>query len=124
MHLETQADEAVRAMITLRQCWHANEEIYINKGCLHCGSAATYLLYFTNRSIQNLMLDFIARYNCNANRHLDLMDLNHFEHDYEAFLSELEKCVIHYSFSQKPEAKKIRFEEIESIFEREFALAC
>lgn len=124
MLIETQGSEAINAMITLRQCWYANEEIYINKGCLHCGSAATYLIYFTNRKIQKLMLDFIAKYNCNHPKRVDLMDLEHFEQDYEQLLSQLEAQVIHYSFSQHNQPKRIAFEQVESIFERDFAMAC
>ena len=59
----TLATEAIRAFFTLQCCWLNNEEIYLEKGCLHCGSAATYLIYFTNTPIQNLLLNFIKKYN-------------------------------------------------------------
>lgn len=124
MFYETQGTEAIRAMITLRQCWLNNEEIYLNQGCLHCGSAATYLIYFTNRSIQKLMLDFIAQYPCQGNSRFDLLDLVHFEQTYESLLTELENQVIRYSFSQSQTARTQKFEDIESIFERPAAIAC
>lgn len=124
MLYETQGTEAIRAMITLRQCWFSNEEIYLNQGCLHCGSAATYLIYFTDRKIQKLMLDFIAEYPCQNSQRFDLLDLEHFEQRYENFLSELEKRVIHYSFGQTQSPRSQNFEEIESIFERPYSIAC
>lgn len=123
MPQETQDTEALRAMITLRQCWFNHEEIYIHQGCLHCGSAATYLLYFTNRDIQKQMLDFIGRYNCHHSKHLDLLDFSHFQHDYELFLSQLEQSVIHYAFAHQ-QPHQLAFEQVESIFEREFHRAC
>ncbi|MCG2574690.1 hypothetical protein LVY74_14155 [Acinetobacter sp. ME22] len=123
MPQETQGTEALRAMITLRQCWFNHEEIYIHQGCLHCGSAATYLLYFTNRNIQKQILDFIGRYNCNHSKHLDLLDFSHFQDDYELFLSQLEQSVIHYAFAHQ-QPRQLAFEQVESIFEREFHRAC
>ncbi|MBF7694091.1 hypothetical protein I2F29_11850 [Acinetobacter sp. FNA3] len=120
----SQGTEALRAMVTLRQCWLENEEIYINKGCLHCGSAATYLIYFTNKNIQKIMLDFISRYNCNHSGRFDLLDLNHFEKEYEQFLSSIEQEIIHYAFKEQNTPRKYAFESIESIFERELNMAC
>ncbi|KJV39429.1 hypothetical protein [Acinetobacter brisouii] len=123
MPQQTQGTEALRAMMTLRQCWFEHEEIYLHQGCLHCGSAATYLLYFTDRDIQKQMLDFIGRYNCNHSKHLDLLDFSHFQDDYELFLSQLEQCVIHYAFAHQ-QPRQLAFEQVESIFEREFHRAC
>ncbi|NHB56827.1 hypothetical protein [Acinetobacter shaoyimingii] len=124
MNHETQGTEAIRAMITLRQCWFQHEDIYLNQGCLYCGSAATYLIYFTDRKIQDLMLDFIAQYPCQSRYHFDYLDIDGFDQHYEHFLSQLEKKVIHYSFSQTQTPLSLRFEEVESIFERAFAVAC
>lgn len=124
MLYETQGTEAIRAMMTLRQCWLNNEEVYLNRGCLHCGSAATYLIYFTNRQIQDLMLNFIAQYPCQGNSRFDLLDLAHFAHTYDEFLTALENLVIHYSFSRSLSVRTHKFEQIESIFERAAAIAC
>lgn len=124
MQYDTQGTEAIRAMITLRKCWLTNEEVYLNQGCLHCGSAATYLLYFTNRMIQNLILNFIAKYNCNRPSRFDLLDIEHFEQQYDEFLSQLEKHVIHYAFQFAKQPCQLRFEEVESIFENTFSVAC
>ena len=54
MHPDTLGTEAIRAFFTVQCCWLNNEEIYLEKGCLHCGSAATYLIYYTNPHIQKL----------------------------------------------------------------------
>lgn len=123
-HQHTLGTEAIRAMTTLRTCWSLDEEIYINKGCLHCGSAATYLIYFTNRQIQTLMLDFIQTYSCNQTGRFDLLDLASFETDYSTFLSQLEKQVIQYAFKQNDKKITLRFESVQSIFEREFQGFC
>ena len=61
MHPDTLGTEAIRAFFTVQCCWLNNEEIYLEKGCLHCGSAATYLIYYTNPHIQKLMLAFIKK---------------------------------------------------------------
>ena len=124
MNHETQGTEAIRAMITLRQCWFQHEDIYLNQGCLNCGSAATYLIYFTNRQVQDLMLDFIAQYPCQSRYQFDYLDIEGFEKHYENFLSQLEKNVIHYSFSQTQTSLTLRFDDVESIFERSFSIAC
>ncbi|MBF7685583.1 hypothetical protein I2F17_07110 [Acinetobacter sp. B10A] len=120
----TQGTEATRAMKTLRQCWEQNEEIYINKGCLHCGSAATYLIYFTNREIQNTMLDFIHKYNCNHESRFDLLDIQHFPADYEQILKTLEQHVQAYAQQHQRQPCSLHFEQVKSIFEHEFNLAC
>lgn len=124
MTTETQGTEAIRAMITLRKCWYENNEIYLNQGCLHCGSAATYLIYFTNRNIQKLMLDFIGKFNCNHKRNFDFLDLEYFPSQYEQFLTQLERYVIQYSFSKTYQTKTQYFEDIESIFERTYSGLC
>lgn len=124
MTIETQGTEAIRAMITLRKCWYENDEIYLNQGCLHCGSAATYLIYFTNRNIQKLMLDFIGHYNCNAKLNFDFLDIENFSEQYEHFLSQLERSVIQYSFGKTQQKKTQDFENIESIFERSYTAVC
>lgn len=124
MTIETQGTEAIRAMITLRKCWYENEEIYLNQGCLHCGSAATYLIYFTNRKIQKLMLDFIGQFNCNPKLNFDFLDIENFAEQYEQFLSQLERLVIQYSFGKTQQTKTQSFEDIESIFERTFSGLC
>lgn len=121
---ETQGTEAIRAMITLRKCWFENEEIYLNQGCLHCGSAATYLIYFTDRKIQQLLLKFIGQYNCNAKLNFDFLDIESFSSQYETLLSQLESLVIHYSFSRTQQPRTQCFEDIESIFERPYAGLC
>ncbi|WOE30993.1 MULTISPECIES: hypothetical protein [unclassified Acinetobacter] len=124
MPYETQGTEAIRAIITLRKCWFEQEEIYLNQGCLHCGSAATYLLYFTNRKIQQLLLNFIERYNCNPTLNFDFLDLHDFALQYDQLLSELERLVIHYSFGQTQQPRQQCFEAIDSIFERPYAGLC
>ncbi|MDY6460314.1 hypothetical protein [Acinetobacter faecalis] len=124
MTIETQGTEAIRAMITLRKCWFENDEIYLNQGCLHCGSAATYLIYFTNRKVQKLMLDFIGHYNCNAKLNFDFLDIKNFPEQYEQFLSQLERLVIQYSFGKTQQKKTQSFEDIESIFERSYNAVC
>ncbi|OTG88151.1 hypothetical protein B9T31_01120 [Acinetobacter sp. ANC 4558] len=124
MNPETKGTEAIRAMITLRQCWFENEEIYLNQGCLHCGSAATYLIYFTNRKIQQLMLDFIGQYNCNFQLSFDFLDIPNFEKAYEILLSRLERLVINYSFTQTQSHRSHSFETIDSIFERPYTGLC
>lgn len=124
MTIETQGTEAMRAMITLRQCWFENNEIYLNQGCLHCGSAATYLIYFTNRKVQSLMLNFIGQYNCNPKLNFDFLDIENFAEKYEHFLSQLERSVIQYSFSKTLQTKTQSFESIESIFERSYTNVC
>ena len=124
MTIETQGTEAIRAMITLRKCWFENDEIYLNQGCLHCGSAATYLIYFTNRKVQKLMLDFIGHYNCNAQLNFDFLDIKNFPEQYEQFLSQLERLVIQYSFGKTQQKKTQSFEDIESIFERSYNAVC
>ncbi|MEB3754593.1 hypothetical protein [Acinetobacter sp. MD2(2019)] len=124
MQYDTHGTEAIRAMMTLRKCWFVNEEIYINQGCLHCGSAATYLIYFSNRHIQDLMLGFIAQYNCNHPSRVDLLDIEHFAQDYEQFLSQLEQAVIHYAFHSGKQPCQLKFEQVDSIFEHQFSMAC
>ncbi|SDB94410.1 hypothetical protein [Acinetobacter boissieri] len=121
---DTQGTEAIRAMTTLRQCWANNEEIYINKGCLHCGSAATYLIYFTNRDIQNTMLNFVEKYNCNRVDRFDLLDITHFPNEYEQVLAQLEQQIQHYAQNTPTKPRQICFEHVTSIFERELNIAC
>ncbi|WP_445117122.1 hypothetical protein [Acinetobacter sp. WZC-1] len=116
--------EAIRAFFTLQCCWLNNEEIYLEKGCQHCGSAATYLIYFTNRHIQGLMLKFINRYNCHLSKGLDLLDLHDFEETYNDFLQTLENEVNFYARQHHEMARTFAFEHVESVFERTFSLAC
>lgn len=118
----TQASEAIRAFFTLQCCWLNNEEVYLEQGCLHCGSAATYLIFYTNRQIQKLMLDFIGQHNCIAR--VDLRDLPHFEQNYEQFLQILEQEVNAYARSVSHVARCLPFEQVDSIFERQYAIAC
>ncbi|ENU79566.1 hypothetical protein F975_02817 [Acinetobacter sp. ANC 3789] len=123
MPQDTQGTEALRAMVTLRQCWFDHEEVYLHQGYLHCGSAVTDLIYFTSRPIQDFMLSFIGKYNCHPANGFDFLDLNDFSGSYEHFLSVLEKQVIHYAFQQHGR-RTLRFEQIDSIFERELPPAC
>lgn len=118
----TQGTEAIRAFFTLQCCWLNHEEIYLEQGCLHCGSAATYLIFYTNRRVQQLMLQFIAQYNCIAQ--MDLRDLPEFARAYEQFLQQLEQAVNAYASSVHNIQRQIQFEQVESIFEREYAIAC
>lgn len=120
----TLATEAIRAFFTLQCCWLNNEEIYLEKGCLHCGSAATYLIYFTNTPIQNLLLNFIQKYNCHHSRKLDLLDLLDFEEQYNDFLQILENAVNIYACQYQNRPRVLAFEQVDSIFEREAAVAC
>jgi len=120
----TLATEAIRAFFTLQCCWLNNEEIYLEKGCLHCGSAATYLIYFTNTPIQNLLLNFIQKYNCHHSRKLDLLDLLDFEEQYNDFLQILENAVNSYACQYQNRPRALAFEQVDSIFEREAIVAC
>ncbi|OTG64208.1 hypothetical protein [Acinetobacter silvestris] len=116
--------EAIRAFFTLQCCWRNSEEIYLEKGCQHCGSAATYLIYFTNIHIQKLMLQFIQQYNCHLSKGLDLLDLHGFEASYNGFLQILENEVNFYARRHYDVRSDVAFEQIESIFERSFRMAC
>lgn len=120
----TLATEAIRAFFTLQCCWLNSEEIYLEQGCLHCGSAATYLIYFTYAPIQKLMLDFIQKYNCHNSKKSDLLDLLDFEQNYNDFLQVLESAVNSYARQYQNHACHLAFESVESIFEREAAIAC
>lgn len=120
----TLATEAIRAFFTLQCCWLNSEEIYLEQGCLHCGSAATYLIYFTHVPIQKLMLDFIQKYNCHNSKKSDLLDLLDFEQNYNDFLQVLESAVNSYARQYQNHACHLAFESVESIFEREAAIAC
>jgi len=120
----TLATEAIRAFFTLQCCWLNNEEIYLEKGCLHCGSAATYLIYFTDTSIQNLLLNLIQKYNCHNSRKLDLLDLLDFEEQYNDFLQILEIAVNNYARQYQNHPRTLAFEHVDSIFEREATVAC
>lgn len=124
MQVESLGTEAIRAFFTLQCCWLNNKEIYLEQGCLHCGSAATYLLYFTNRHIQNLMIDFIQKYKCHNVKRDDLLDLDDFERHYEGFLEVLELEVNQYARIHHDVPIDRPFESIDSIFENQFSLAC
>jgi hypothetical protein len=123
MKNQTLGAEAIRAFYTLQCCWMNNEEIYLEQGCLHCGSAATYLIYCTNRSVQSLMLDFIAKYNCHNSKTHDLLDLEHFAEDYDHFLENLETAVNQYARQHQSICNQL-FEQLDSIFERCYSVAC
>lgn len=116
--------EAIRAFFTLQCCWLNSEEIYLEKGCEHCGSAATYLIYFTNQHIQKLMLKFINQHNCYLSKGADLLDLHDFENNYNEFLQVLENEVNFYARQHHEIPMKYAFEDIDSIFERSFRMAC
>lgn len=120
----TLASEAIRAYFTLQCCWLNDQEIYLEKGCQHCGSAATYLIYFTDTTIQKLLLNFIERYRCIHHSRTDLLDLPDFEEDYNLFLQQLESEVNRYACQHQSVPRHLPFEEIESIFGRVAAIAC
>lgn len=120
----TLATEAIRAFFTLQCCWLNDEEMYLEGSCQHCGSAATYLIYFTNPAIQKLLLSFIAKYNCIHNKYTDLLDLPEFEKNYNFFLQQLESEVNCYARQTQHVIRKISFENIHSIFGRVSAIAC
>ncbi|GAA5001230.1 hypothetical protein GCM10023206_03610 [Acinetobacter puyangensis] len=124
MQHQTLGTEAIRAFFTLQCCWLNNEEIYLEQGCLHCGSAATYLIYYTNRHIQDLMLDFIGRYNCHHPTRFDLRDLEDFEQNYVQFLERLELEINHYARKHHADQRTITFEQIDSIFENQYSMVC
>lgn len=124
MQLENMGTEAIRAFFTLQCCWLNSEEIYLEKGCEHCGSAATYLIYFTNQHIQKLMLAFIQKYNCYLSKQLDFLDLPDFEKSYNDFLQIMENEVNFYARKHHEIPRTLAFEEIDSIFERSFRMAC
>ena len=124
MQNPTLATEAIRTFFTLQCCWLNSEEIYLEKGCTHCGAAATYLIYYTNSHIQKMMLEFIEKYNCHLSKGWDLLDLHDFEEQYNDFLQLLEKEVNFYARQHHDIARPFAFEALDSIFERPFALAC
>jgi hypothetical protein len=124
MQQATLGTEAIRAFFTLQCCWLNNEEIYLEQGCLHCGSAATYLIYFTNTHIQKRLLDFIAQYSCVYKQGVDLLYLENFEQHYNDFLQILEKEINVYARQHQDLPRQYAFESVESIFERPLALAC
>lgn len=124
MQQHTLGTEAIRAYFTLQCCWLNSEEIYLEKGCLHCGSAATYLLYFSNHHIQKLMLKFITDYPCLTSPHIDFFNIPHFEKNYNDFLQVLEKEVNFYARKHHDIPRNMPFEHVESIFERTFHMVC
>ncbi|NWK73333.1 hypothetical protein D9K79_01815 [Acinetobacter cumulans] len=124
MHQNNLGTEAIRAFFTLQCCWLNSEEVYLEKGCTHCGSAATYLIYFTNVHIQKLMLQFIQQYQCHLSQRMDLLDLHHFATDYNQFLNTLENEINFYARTHHELPRTQAFEEIESIFERPYSRAC
>ena len=92
MHPDTLGTEAIRAFFTVQCCWLNNEEIYLEKGCLHCGSAATYLIYYTNPHIQHALetgfispeeADQLIHYNV---QRFDSMLTDIFDHELEQTL--------------------------------------
>ena len=123
MHQDNLGTEAIRAFFTLQCCWLNSEEIYLEKGCTHCGSAATYLIYFTNSPIQKLMLQFIGKYQCHFARKMDLLDFPDFEEKYNDFLQILENEINTYARTHHEIPKNHSFEDIDSIFERSYAIA-
>lgn len=122
--MDTLGTEAIRAFFTLQCCWLNNEEVYLEQGCLKCGSAATYLIYHTNPHIQKRLLKFIEKYRCHQARRDDLLDLDFFEKDYEDFLQILENEVNFYARLHHDIPRHIQFEDVDSIFERAHAMAC
>lgn len=122
--MDTLGTEAIRAFFTVQCCWLNNEEIYLEQGCLDCGSAATYLIYHTNTHIQKHLLKFIEKYRCHQARRNDLLDLDFFQQNYEDFLHILENEVNFYARLHHDVPRDRCFEEIESIFEHRYAAAC
>ena len=122
--MHTLATEAIRAFFTLHCCWLNNEEVYLEQGCLDCGAAATYLIYYTNSDIQKMMLNFIAKYRCAINRRHDLLDVPFFAADYEFFLQDLELQINRYACAHQEQIRHCAFESLDSIFERNHAVAC
>lgn len=120
----TLATEAIRTFFTLQCCWLNNKEIYLEKGYQHCGAAATYLIYYTNTHIQKLMLAFITKFNCHLAKGWDLLDLDDFEDQYYDFLQLLEKEVNFYARQHHDIARVFAFEDLDSIFERPYSMAC
>ncbi len=118
------ATEAIRAFFTLQYHWLNNEETYLQKQDSHCGSAATYLIYFTNRQIQNLILNFVSKYSCHSLQYPDLLDLESFGPDYEYLLQMLELEVNQYAKQHFLEPCDSKFESIRSIFNPEHRLFC
>lgn len=124
MQNPTLGTEAIRTFFTLQCCWLNNEEIYLEKGCQHCGAAATYLIYFTNSHIQKMMLAFIEKYHCHLSQGWDLLDLHDFEDQYNDFLQLLEKEINFYARLHHDIPRQFAFEELDSIFERPYPIAC
>ena len=124
MQQHTLGTKAIRAYFTLQCCWLNNEEVYLEKGCSHCGSAATYLLYFTHGHIQKLMLDFIAKFPCLTSPKVEFYTIPNFEKEYNDFLQILEKEVNFYARKHHDIPRHYAFEQIDSIFERSYLNAC
>src|SRR5690606_6204151 len=122
--MDTLGTEAIRAFFTVQCCWFNNEEIYLEKGCAHCGSAATYLIYYTNSHIQRHLLKFIDKYYCHLVQRQDLRDLEHFPEEYENFLEILESEVNFYARQHHDIPRERCFEQVESVFEHPYAVAC
>ena len=120
----TLATEAIRAYFTLQCCWLNNEEVYLEEGCQHCGSAATYLIYYTNAKIQKLLLDFISQHSCIQSKRVDWSDLPDFEQRYNTFLQILEKEVNSYACENQQLACSKPFESVSSIFENTAETMC
>ena len=124
MHPHSMGTEAIRAFFTLQCSWLNDEDVFLNPADPQCGSAATYLIYFTHHHIQHLMLDFIARFPCSQSGNLDLLDVPHFEQDYNHFLELLEKEVNFYARRHHDLPRQLGFEDITSIFTRTYGQAC
>lgn len=116
--------EAIRAFFSLQCCWLNDEEIFLHPDCQTCGAAATYLMYFSNQHIQHLILEFVAKYSCSQSGKIDLLDLTHFEHDYDDFLQLLEKEVNFYARQHHELPRRMCFEEVGSIFNRIYGRVC
>ncbi len=122
--LDTLGTEAIRAFFTVQCCWLNNEEIYLEKGCLHCGSPATYLIYYTNPHIQKLMLAFIKKYHCVLSREQDLLDLPDLKMTTTPSYKLLSTKYNFYARLHHDIIRPFAFETVDSIFERRYALAC
>ncbi len=68
-------------------------------------------------------MKFIEKYRCHQARRNDLLDLDFFQKDYEDFLHILENEVNFYARLHHDVSRERCFEEIESIFERHYAMA-
>lgn len=124
MSKDTLGTEAIRAFFTLRSCLVNHKDTYLEHGCTHCGSAATYLIYQTNTHIQKIIFELVGKYRCQHHQPYDLMKFPVSVDDQYKFLNILQHEVNFYARLHHDIDRIQRFENLPSIFERSYATAC